>query len=545
MFKIARERPGMYSIQVNQAKYAISDRCFCCCEPDEVPRKIVVNITGEEFAKLDKVIMNQTYAESKAKVQSAIVFQHAAVIWPSHTPDDVTMRTLGAWAITQYRCDGSWTKYVISCFPCIRWMQKRTRLNLKQDSGATVASVGVIIYSPDKKILCGVEPPGKPRAGMLTLPCGKKDPGETDEDCGQRETREEVSIRVAKASLREYKSFTFLKFNCKLFAVPNIEVADCPENHSDKLLQLNYRSAEEVKHQFADVCIAQCLKTCIQDGVYDDKIFKLPTPQKSTDVPKSAGTTSMSKVVEGRYEEYQRAKSNGEMSLTMQSRWNEYLKAKETQEERDAVPRTVSAVSGSATYDAADDGSSKLPTPAAAPTILGPSCAAAATPEKIVKSVKLESVYSDGPPRNELGFVQPGHGSEDLHPLGGASADDAQIRAEREDRVIQNEAGVGVVGQSANPNNPKQIVGGLSLPLTEPPNVYAKEGDNAEIAIDARLTKKQRPFTANKEDKALLNRMVQEAIGNDPRRSLFSARRIARWWENNIFSNLRSGKWTE
>jgi hypothetical protein len=85
----------------------------------------------------------------------------------------------------------------------------------------------------------------------------------------------------------------------------------------------------------------------------------------------------------------------------------------------------------------------------------------------------------------------------------------------------------------------------VSLPVTDNPNVYAREAASIESAIDQRITKKQRPFTANKDDKALIGRLVAEAIGDNPRRSLFSARRVTQWWEKSIFADLRSGKWTE
>jgi hypothetical protein len=300
----------MYAIRVNYGK-----ALACCpCDPWVVQGKVIVNFTGEEFAKLDKVIMNQTYAQSKDKVHSAIVFQHASVIWPSHTPDDVAMRTLGAWAITQYRCNGSWMKHFYQLFPCCSFMQKTVRLELKA-ARATVASAPAL-----------------------------------------------------------------------------------PKHH---------------------------------DGD-----------------PASTSTPS-------------------------------------------------------------------------------------------------QPAIDSGPPRNDLGFVEPGFGNDDLHPLGGVSAEDSQIRADREDRVIINDAGIGVVGQSPDPNNGKQVVGVVSLPVTDPPNVYAKEAACIESAIDNRITKKQRPFTATKEDKALLGRMVSESIGNNPRRSLFSTRRVTAWWEQHLFADLRSGKWTE
>lgn len=328
MFKIARERPGMYTIRV------LLPDAFCCpCEPAGNQRKILVNFTGEEFAKLDKVIMNQSYSESKSKVQSTIVFQHASVVWPTFTPDDVTMRTLGAWALTQYRCNGSWKKIVYDFFPCWSFNQKEVRLDLRKSAGSARAAI-------ENDVPPQATPPDENPA-----------------------------------------------------AQPGVNAPPPP-----------------------------------------------PTPPGST-------------------------------------------------------PPAPDAPSG--------------------------------------------------PPRNTLGYVEPGHGSDDLHPLGGASAEDSEIRAAREDRVLVNEAGVGVVGQSTESDNGKQIVGVVSLPVTDPPNVYAKEAANVEKAIDERITKKQRPFTANKDDKVLIGRMVSEAIGNDPRRSLFSTRRVTGWWEKHLFGDLKSGKWTE
>ena len=47
-------------------------------------------------------------AETKSSIRSPIVYQHASTIWPTSSPDDMTMRTLGPWAISQYRCNGTW-----------------------------------------------------------------------------------------------------------------------------------------------------------------------------------------------------------------------------------------------------------------------------------------------------------------------------------------------------------------------------------------------------------------------------------------------------
>jgi 8-oxo-dGTP pyrophosphatase MutT (NUDIX family) len=417
-----------------------------------------INLTGEEFAKMDKVIMNQTYAESKSKVQGAIVFQHASVIWPSHSPEDVAMRTLGAWAITQYRNNGKWTDRKYWCFPCLARCcgseYKDVRLELNKSKapatrpwgGAAPGAAGVVVYSGGK-ILCGIEPPHKPRAGMLTIPCGKKERNETIEQTAVRETREEGGIAVAEQALRYYKTFDIGNGACKLYAVPATEVTGVG-THADQLLNLAYRDADEIR-AFNDDQVSQALKQCLvwRGGfrICPD-IFTLP-----------------------------------ENPLGAQ---------------RQPIP----------TNDA-------LPTPSA-------------------------------PALNELGYVEPGHGNNDRHILGGATDDDSEIRALREDRVLVSQAGVGVIGQSTTPNSVRQIVGVVSLPITDPPNVYAKEAANVQSAIDNRITKKQRPFTANVEDKRLIGLMVSAAIGASPKKSLFSTLRVVEWWKTRVIGDCKSGKWT-
>ncbi|APG78126.1 RNA-dependent RNA polymerase [Beihai weivirus-like virus 9] len=360
MFKIASERPGMYTIRVRLPQR----RCGSCIKLTRSPlddmEEVVVHITGEEFAKLDKVIMNQSYSESKPKVQAAIIYQHASTIWPSHTPDDVTMRTLGAWAITQYRCNGGWAKRLLKCIPCLQYMQKEVHLDLK-----------------------GLRMPNRPVPPT---------PVESEESSAGGTNGSTVRTNTTATT-------------AELSSQPTVESLPTITEHSD--------------------------------------------------------------------EEDENARANE----TPGEAWARWLAA--------------------------------------------------------------------GPPRNEIGYVELGHGNEDLHPLGGASAEDSAIRAERQDRVLENAAGVGVVGQSTQSENAKQIVGVVSLPMSEPPNVYAKEAENIQAAIDQRITRKQRAFTANKEDKILLGRLVSEAIGNDPRRSLFSTRRVTEWWETHLFGDLKSGKWTE
>lgn len=451
MFKLARERPGMYTIRVNMPK-----TWNCPCDGSTRLKKVDVNFTGEEFAKLDKVIMNQQYAESKSKIMSAIVFQHASVIWPSHTPDDVAMRTLGAWAITQYRANGTWLKSIYECLPfvalCCNCTQKQVILDLNQNVGeARVAACGVVIYDNRKRILCGIEPPGKPRAGVLALPCGKKDPGESDIETAIRETKEEARVKIDSDKMYLYKTFRFGRFDCRLFATYNADTTPWP-SHDDNLLSLKFRTVEEIK-AFGENGIAESIKQCIDGDAFDAKIFQ----------------------------------SSGPMFLV------------------NAAPQQVTMGS----------------------------------------SPSSEAILAQEPPRNDLGYVEPGHGNADLHPLGGNDAEDSEIRALRDDRILVNDAGAGVIGQSKNPDNSKQIVGVLSLPITDDPNVYAKEADNIESAVENRITKKQRPFTATTEDRALIGRMVAAAVGDNPRRAVFSTRKVVSWWENHLLADLRSGKWAE
>ncbi len=66
-----------------------------------------VNYSQKEYALLDKVVTNQVYAESKAKVHRAVVYQRSLQLWDTGNDDDVAMRTLGAWAISYYKCQAN------------------------------------------------------------------------------------------------------------------------------------------------------------------------------------------------------------------------------------------------------------------------------------------------------------------------------------------------------------------------------------------------------------------------------------------------------
>jgi len=353
MFDIARKRPGKYTVRIllpiaeflletGRARHRLTGFHK---PPDQEVR---ITFTGEEWAKLDKVICNQTYAESKSKIMSTITFQHACTIWPTYSEDDVTMRTLGPWAVVQYRCNGTWS----------------TRR----------ATLALLCWRIPLPICCGTEDYKMVR---LELKHGKRDGAPGGESSGP--------------------------------------------------------------------------KSILPEG---------------TDASKPADESGQSQ-----------------------------------------------------------EGQPQDTTPSAPP---------AEEPED-----------SEEPARNALGFTEIGEGNKDKHPLGSVDDDDAMIRALRDDRILRKDAGIGVIGQSMNPENPKQIVGVVSLPVSYAPNVYAKEADNIECAIKNRITMKQLPFTATKEDKRLIGRVVNAAMGDNPRLALFSARRITTWWEKHVFYELRSGKWTE
>jgi len=162
------------------------------------------------------------------------------------------------------------------------------------------------------------------------------------------------------------------------------------------------------------------------------------------------------------------------------------------------------------------------------------------------KNMRVPTSETDPPKRNKLGYLEPGEGDKDVHPLGSTHGD-GDIRAIRQDRVIVKEAGVGIIGQSTSDETAKQIVGVVALPIAQPPNVYAKEAKNIEIAIDERYNKKKIPFAGTPADKRRLGKMVGELIGNHPLRACYSAKRIADWFSEHVFldGDLKSGKWTQ
>jgi len=419
MLGIAKKRGGMYKITVNNP----NPSWFPCLTQNTLSDcNVVVNMTGEEFSTLDKVIMNQVYAGAKDAVRSTIVFQRAATLWPSHKPDHIAMRTLGPWAISQYRCNGSWRER-LCCFN-----KKNVRLECRDIPPRKASSLSHFGMTP--KAPEGAKP--APPKELQTL-----------------------------------QSF--------LEEAPQGGAHQADANELDNDANLLRRS--------------------------DSQFVAGDAPLDDTPV-------------------------DGLLSTNGFSGFLRFLATEVAPDDLRAVgPTTTSPPPGL---------TEEQPAPVGLPTVLGPR-------------------------RNDLGYVVPGDGNLDIHELGSAASTkesemqlDALIRADRDDRVLVNDAGVGVIGQSTTSDNPKQIVGVLTLPTSCPPNVYAVESENIESAIANRITAKKRPVSISKEDKRLIGRVVAAAIGEGisctttlKKRSLFRTRAIVEWWQANVFSDLKSGKWSE
>jgi len=121
MWDRAASRAGYWSIIIPLRTGRKTWLGWCSGDVEEVIQR-KVNFSQKEFALLDKVVTNQVYAESKAKVHRAVVYQRSLQLWDTGNEDDVAMRTLGAWALSYYKCQaGKFYGRGVStgCLPCI------------------------------------------------------------------------------------------------------------------------------------------------------------------------------------------------------------------------------------------------------------------------------------------------------------------------------------------------------------------------------------------------------------------------------------------
>lgn len=129
-------------------------------------------------------------------------------------------------------------------------------------------AVSIVIYKGDS-VLCGYEPIGKPRAGVLTFPAGKVEPGESPKQAIVRELKEEAGLFVIDIEdLVVCKSFSDGKYYCTQFCLPasrTTEIHSAP--HPDQLQHLAYRTCSEVlaheSHRLAD-----CVREAIRAGSF-------------------------------------------------------------------------------------------------------------------------------------------------------------------------------------------------------------------------------------------------------------------------------------
>lgn len=106
MWERASTRAGYWTIAI---PLRTGRRRWVSCMSGDVEEVIHrrVNLSQKEYALLDKVVTNQVYAESKAKVHRAVVYQRSLQLWDTGNDDDVAMRTLGAWAVSYYKCQAN------------------------------------------------------------------------------------------------------------------------------------------------------------------------------------------------------------------------------------------------------------------------------------------------------------------------------------------------------------------------------------------------------------------------------------------------------
>lgn len=102
MWQRGETRAGYWTITIPLR----TGRLSRCDGREEVIRRRV-NLSQKEYALLDKVVSNQIYAESKAKIYRAVVYQRSLQLWDAGSDDDVAMRTIGPWAVAYYKCQAN------------------------------------------------------------------------------------------------------------------------------------------------------------------------------------------------------------------------------------------------------------------------------------------------------------------------------------------------------------------------------------------------------------------------------------------------------
>jgi hypothetical protein len=134
---------------------------------------------------------------------------------------------------------------------------------------------------------------------------------------------------------------------------------------------------------------------------------------------------------------------------------------------------------------------------------------------------------------------------------GGNTPADAEVAAgASEDRRTYTtpHGHVAVIGQEFNkevPHNHQPIVGALIGPCQRTPNVYSKTAENLKSAVKKRITEKQKGCVLSATEQKRIQKLVQQCMGRDRRRGIFSETRVRKWAEENLhIEDLVSSKWS-
>jgi 8-oxo-dGTP pyrophosphatase MutT (NUDIX family) len=131
------------------------------------------------------------------------------------------------------------------------------------DGDKIVRAASVMVYQ-DFAVLCGYEPRGKPREGMLTFPGGKLDKNESFEEAAIRELEEEAGVTTSKMSLEFVREFQCGHIQCKQYCVNANTTSPMTVLHADRLTDLKFRTAKEILMDHPLSKIAKCVREVIR-----------------------------------------------------------------------------------------------------------------------------------------------------------------------------------------------------------------------------------------------------------------------------------------
>jgi len=136
----------------------------------------------------------------------------------------------------------------------------------------TVQAASVIVYQ-GTAVLCGFEPHGKPRAGMLTVPAGKLEKDETFEQAAIRALEEEGALYVSPSELVFVREHTCGNLQCKQYCVDYSRTQPSSLLTADRLTDLQFRTAALIQDEYAPKLIAGCIKEVMNDGIFNPGVF--------------------------------------------------------------------------------------------------------------------------------------------------------------------------------------------------------------------------------------------------------------------------------